>query len=421
MAVTGVTPHSWAVSLLDGLKAPVTPQNVQAVVGWIHAEGGAGPQFGTPNNTANYNPLNTTQTASGASSVNSVGVKAYGSWQQGLAATLQTLRNGNYGGILGALKAGNNPGAVASAIGSSPWGTNGSLVSSTIANASSAGGGTLIAGGASPSLGSTPGQGSGVGTGSTTVKTSYNTLNQPAFQAAAAKAIAGSYLQNATDPYAIPLPKTDLSPGGVSTGLPTGPEANPLLAAGLLTTTPPDPANYQQAHNVVQKIARAGGSKTPLNIHPSALSGGADIHPLGSGWTLTELDQGVDASARVGAPILAINDSRLVNITPGWYAGQPFAMFQLLSGPNKGKYWYVSEQVDNLPKVGTVIPRGGVVGRFAASGTGIEIGWASGTPGQTLTQKVDPGAVANRHAVGTPQGRAFLHSVLGAQSTLGGS
>jgi hypothetical protein len=68
-----------------------------------------------------------------------------------------------------------------------------------------------------------------------------------------------------------------------------------------------------------------------------------------------------------------------------------------------------------------VIPRGGIVGRYAPSGTGIEIGWGSGRTGQTLTQAQTPQLVASRHTSGTPQGRAFLRGILHAQSTAGGS
>ena len=132
MAGVTVTPQSWAQSLLAGLGAPQTPANVQAVVGWENAEGGHWA------NSATYNPLNTTQvpTSGSYSNTGSQGnIKAYSSWSQGLQATIATLRNGNYPGILAALKAGNNPAAVGSAIGASPWGTSGSRVSQAIAAA----------------------------------------------------------------------------------------------------------------------------------------------------------------------------------------------------------------------------------------------------------------------------------------------
>lgn len=112
------TAQSWAVALLERLGAPTSAQNIQAVTSWEAAEGGHW------NNTAYFNPLNTTQNAHGATSMNSVGVKAYTSWQQGLDATVQTLQNGHYAGVLHALRAGNDAHAVANAVVQSPWGTH---------------------------------------------------------------------------------------------------------------------------------------------------------------------------------------------------------------------------------------------------------------------------------------------------------
>ena len=117
-----------ATQILHGIGAPVNQHTVGAMVGWMNAEGG------NWNNNASYNPLNTTQEAPGARPINSVGVKAYNNWQQGISATVQTLKNGHYSGILQALHA-SDPQAVAQAIGSSPWGTSGETVAQTIAAA----------------------------------------------------------------------------------------------------------------------------------------------------------------------------------------------------------------------------------------------------------------------------------------------
>lgn len=122
------TPQTWASSLLQRLGIHQTPGAIQALTGWERAEGGHW------NNQARYNPLNTTQPAPGAGNTGSQGnIKQYTSWGQGLDATVQTLRNGRYGGILHALQTG-DPGAVASAIGQTPWGTSGGLVARTIAS-----------------------------------------------------------------------------------------------------------------------------------------------------------------------------------------------------------------------------------------------------------------------------------------------
>jgi len=111
------TPLTWAKALLEQLGMPLTQQNVAAIVAWEMAEGGHW------HNTAYYNPLDTTMPEPGATSMNSVGVKAYVSWAQGFRATIATLRNGYYGRILAALRAGDNAIAVADAVAASPWGT----------------------------------------------------------------------------------------------------------------------------------------------------------------------------------------------------------------------------------------------------------------------------------------------------------
>lgn len=96
-----VTPGSFAVSLLKGMGDPTTPQNVSSLVGWEAREGG------NWNNTAKDNPLNTTQAEPGYTKTGTQGdIGSYNSWQQGLEATEQTLKNGDYSDIDAALKSG---------------------------------------------------------------------------------------------------------------------------------------------------------------------------------------------------------------------------------------------------------------------------------------------------------------------------
>lgn len=113
-----MTQVTWAQSLLSSLGMPQTRDNMAAVVAWEMAEGGHW------YNTAHYNPLNTSQPMPGASTFNTDGVKAYTSWEMGLKATVITLRNGLYDGVLAALRAGSNGQAVAEAVAASPWGTH---------------------------------------------------------------------------------------------------------------------------------------------------------------------------------------------------------------------------------------------------------------------------------------------------------
>jgi len=103
----------WATDVLTALGMPVTQQNMTAMTAWAKAEGTA----------AAFNPIATTQSAAGATNFNSVGVKNYTTYGDGVAATVKTLTNGRYGNILAALSAGNDAEAVARAVADSPWGT----------------------------------------------------------------------------------------------------------------------------------------------------------------------------------------------------------------------------------------------------------------------------------------------------------
>lgn len=114
---SGVTPEVWAEALLLELGDPATPDNVAAIEAWEHAEGGHW------HNSAEFNPLNTTQPWPGSHPINSKGVQAYSSWGDGTAATVKTLRNGRYGSVLSMLSEGDCAQCVANAVTVSPWGT----------------------------------------------------------------------------------------------------------------------------------------------------------------------------------------------------------------------------------------------------------------------------------------------------------
>lgn len=109
--------EQWATALLQRMGAPVTNENLTAIMTWMKREGG---NWG---NSAKYNPLNTTLGAPGAKAINKVGVKAFTSWDQGLQATTDTLQKGGQGyeNIWAALKQGNSATAVLQAIQQSNW------------------------------------------------------------------------------------------------------------------------------------------------------------------------------------------------------------------------------------------------------------------------------------------------------------
>jgi hypothetical protein len=92
-------------------------------------------------------------------------------------------------------------------------------------------------------------------------------------------------------------------------------------------------------------------------------------------WERT--DQGVDATMPAGAPILAPGPVKILAIEPDWYLGQPLVYWELLNGPDAGRVQYVAEEITGIAKPGSYLPQGGVIARFAASGTGIEFGWST--------------------------------------------
>ena len=109
------TSHTqWAKDVLTKLGMPVTSENVKAMNAWAQAEG----------TQARFNPIATTQRMPGTTNFNSVGVKNYSSYEDGVDATVTTLTNGRYANILSALRGGNDAVAVARAVADSPWGTH---------------------------------------------------------------------------------------------------------------------------------------------------------------------------------------------------------------------------------------------------------------------------------------------------------
>jgi hypothetical protein len=111
--------QQWARQFLAVIGEPQTQCNVAALTAWQIAEGG-----GPGGDGAAYNNLNTTQPEPGDWSINSAGVKAYPSYQEGLQANATAITNGLYGGVLSALQAGDSAQAVADAVAGSPWGTS---------------------------------------------------------------------------------------------------------------------------------------------------------------------------------------------------------------------------------------------------------------------------------------------------------
>lgn len=108
----------WWRDILSGIHAPDSAVNRSNLNAWVACEGGS----------AAYNPFNTTEPWPRATDYNSVGVKNYASYQDGVSATIATLENGFYPNILAALRSSARRSVFAGAVGASPWGTSGACI-----------------------------------------------------------------------------------------------------------------------------------------------------------------------------------------------------------------------------------------------------------------------------------------------------
>jgi hypothetical protein len=112
---------TWATQLLSALGAPVNDSNITALTTWQQHEGGHW------ENSASFNPLNTTYDPDKKyESMNSVGVRRYPSWDEGIAATVNTLTGSKadargYSAIVNALKSGASTETILTAVSNSAW------------------------------------------------------------------------------------------------------------------------------------------------------------------------------------------------------------------------------------------------------------------------------------------------------------
>jgi murein DD-endopeptidase MepM/ murein hydrolase activator NlpD len=111
---------TWATKLLTAIGAPISESNITALTTWQQHEGGHW------NNSASFNPLNTTLDMGNSQSMNSVGVKRYNSWDEGITATVNTLTGSKadargYSAIVNALKSGASTETILTAVSNSAW------------------------------------------------------------------------------------------------------------------------------------------------------------------------------------------------------------------------------------------------------------------------------------------------------------
>lgn len=133
----GYTPTTFASAVLSGLGIGSTQQAVSDMVAWEAQEGG------NWNNSAQFNPLNTTLNEPGAGNTGTQGnIKSYATWAQGVQATVSTLRS--YTGILNALRQSAPLAEFEATVNASPWGTHfGGTLGSPIGGGTSAMGATF--------------------------------------------------------------------------------------------------------------------------------------------------------------------------------------------------------------------------------------------------------------------------------------
>ena len=88
-------PRLWKYRIALRARFRPTRENFRLMDAWARAEGG----------TAANNPWNTTEPWPHASIYNTAGVRNYASGEDGIRATVVTLENGHYPGILGDFRA----------------------------------------------------------------------------------------------------------------------------------------------------------------------------------------------------------------------------------------------------------------------------------------------------------------------------
>lgn len=118
MGLSGVPIGTWAAAILAGVGAPDTANNRGNCSAWAACE----------TSGSSYNPFNTTLFMPGSTCYNSVCVRNYVSFSQGVAATVSTIRQNNMAAIANALRADASRQAFGAAVGSAPWGTSGACI-----------------------------------------------------------------------------------------------------------------------------------------------------------------------------------------------------------------------------------------------------------------------------------------------------
>ncbi|MBV8991833.1 MAG: hypothetical protein JO372_25015 [Solirubrobacterales bacterium] len=110
------------------------------------------------------------------------------------------------------------------------------------------------------------------------------------------------------------------------------------------------------------------------------------VNPLRADrYTTGRTDMGVDFCLTPGEPIRALGDGIVIGISPNWFRHQPYIWYQLLDGPDAGRFVYAAEQITRLAHIGARLTAGQPLAYYKNSGTCIEMGWST-LDGATLAQ-----------------------------------
>lgn len=126
------------------------------------------------------------------------------------------------------------------------------------------------------------------------------------------------------------------------------------------------------------------GSGEETMVPLAATGSGGYVDPFSSSATSGRIDQGKDIGG--SGPVRAFGDVKVVKVGGFGWPGEPpgkGVLLKVLSGPAKGKYWYIYEGFAPSVRAGQVVRAGGVLGHIIpGTSTGIETGWsdASGAP-----------------------------------------
>ena len=121
--LAGLTDKNFYMKLLESLGAPISDENMKFMYAWRQSEGNGG----------KYNPFNTTWNMPGSTTMNSAGVRNYSSLEDGMVATIKTLKNGYYNCIVSGLKDDIGASNIARCESLKTWGT-GDLVGKVVAS-----------------------------------------------------------------------------------------------------------------------------------------------------------------------------------------------------------------------------------------------------------------------------------------------